>query len=336
MSPELLQAEKKITVDKRTDDESESGLFEIKKSESDFFGILHIDSREDLFPKQDEESTLYGEAIESNEEAETQTEILSHDDALRAYAQMATELRQALLKLRGINRHLQRENEMVKKENTCLASEAHGADEIITTLQRENHQLKKEIERLKLVKADDTYVIDDTLQPLTDDDFEIDSLPFEIDTNFEYAHLVQQGSDDANEDVSLHLKLELKRDECAELQKDLEKFAEAFFEQSEELSQCQRRNKELQTENEELKVLKRVEAEVDAMWAQVKEADKKKSDMRDQLETLLLDRKALRASLVSKSNEVAELKKLQSASEPECVQSRIDCIQEDLKRMKQD
>lgn len=149
--------------------------------------------------------------------------------------------------------------------------------------------------------------------------------------------LQQSTTDDDDEDVTLHMKLALKSDKCDELQKDLEKFAQAFWEQSEEMDQCQRQIKKLQKENEELSCLKWVENEVDAMWLEVKKMDKAKSERRDQMEAFLTERQELLDTVVEKTNEINRLKaKLANSPVPEWVQTRIDEIEEDLKQMKRD
>src|SRR6056300_635977 len=85
-------------------------------------GIQIVDSRdEDLFSEQNELRLQSSESMEDKEDVadgSTETKAVSDD------AQMVSELRQALLKLRGLNRHLQRENDKVKRENTTLASDA--------------------------------------------------------------------------------------------------------------------------------------------------------------------------------------------------------------------
>lgn len=374
--------------------------FEEEEQSPGLLGIQIVDSRdEDLFSEQNELRLQSSESMEDKEDVangSTETKAVSVD------AQMVSELRQALLKLRGLNRHLQRENDKVKRENTSLASDAHKANDIASTLLQENEQLKKELELLKAAKVevededdDAPGVNDTTFHSLDDDVFEfeeshsqcvdnMDPLPFTIDTNYQYQYEslavhgsgsdesdgpvqaeetiklidksgrpnlymyqtsdltqhseeLQQSTTDDDEDVTLHMKLALKSDKCDELQRDLEKFAQAFWEQSEEMDQCQRQIKKLETENEELRCLKWVENEVDAMWLEVKKMDKAKSERRDQLEALLTERQELLDTVVEKSNEINRLKaKLANSPVPEWVQTRIDEIQEDLKQMKRD
>jgi len=434
MSPELHEADNITTdVGKRTDEEQE----QFNDDDSGIFGIHIVDSRDDLFPEEDEQRPLSYESIEEKDvaEAQTQNEAAANDDALSAEAQMLNELRQALLMLRGINRQLQRENDLVQEENSRL-------DDVATTLREENEKLRRELELLKTDKADTTTSYDltssslsivssDATSSLDDDVFEFDERShsndlhplshFAFDTEFNYTPIAQRGSEDSDdvqdkeetiklidksskpqshqrymsdltlsiksrdtlydidelkittteddEDVTLRMKLELKRDQCKELQTDLEKIAQAFWEQSEELKECQLRIKELQTENDELNCLKWVEAEVDAMWAHVKKEDKANSerlasllDERDELKASVVDKSKeiaelnaklrdapcpkmvstiqkdleylledLKASVVEKSNEIAELKaQLRNAPCPEWVQSRLDVIQEDV------
>ena len=371
--------------------------FEEEEQSPALLGIQIVDSRdEDLFSEQNELRLQSSESMEDKEDVadgSTETKAVSDD------AQMVTELRQALLKLRGLNRHLQRENDKVKRENTSLSSDAHKANDIASALLQENEQLKKELELLKAAKVevdgdDDTPGVNDTtFHSLDDDVFEFEEshsqcmdnmepLPFTIDANYEYQYEslasgssdgsdgpvqaeetiklidksgrpnlymyqtsdltqhseeLQQSTTDDDEDITLHMKLALKSDKCDELQKDLEKFAQAFWEQSEEMDQCQRRIKKLQAENEELRCLKWVENEVDAMWLEVKKMDKAKSERRDQLEALLTERQELLDTVVEKSNEINRLKaKLANSPVPEWVQTRIDEIQEDLKQMKRE
>ena len=223
---------------------------------------------------------------------------------------MVTELRQALLTLRGMNRQLQRENDMAQEENSRL-------DDVASTLREENEQLRRELELLKTGKtmtttSNDitssfiTNVSTATSSSLIDDAYEFDERShsndlyplshFTFDTEFHYISIAQQGSDDSDdvqdkeetlnlieksgkarshrrymseltlsiksrdtlydidelnitttedvedaEDVTLRMKLELKRDQCKELQTDLEKIAQAFWDQCEELKECQSR-----------------------------------------------------------------------------------------------
>jgi septal ring factor EnvC (AmiA/AmiB activator) len=147
----------------------------------------------------------------------------------------------------------------------------------------------------------------------------------------QHSEELQQSTTDDDEDITLHMKLALKSDKCDELQRDLAKFAQAFWEQSEEMDQCQRQIKKLETENKELRCLKWIENEVDAMWLEVKKMDKAKSERRDQLEALLTERQELLDTVVDKSNEINRLKaKLANSPVPGWVQTRIDEIQEDL------
>ena len=136
----------------------------------------------------------------------------------------------------------------------------------------EKEQLKQELEMFLL------NLIDDSGRPNLYT-HQISDL-----TSYSEELTADDDNDDEDEDVTLHMKhaLGLKRDQCNELQKDLEKFAQAFWEQSEELNHCKMQIKKLQTENEELRCLKWVENEVDAMWAEVKKFEAK-SERRDRL-----------------------------------------------------
>ena len=402
MSPELLlEAENRAAVvSKRTDVEQS-----IDTAEQSGLSLQIVDSRDDLFAEQEEQYPSSNETVKEKEVAEVQTQQEAADDdgddKSSADAQMVNELRKALLMSRGINRHLQSENDEIKEENISLADIAHKLAEDWTILRDENERLRKELEMLKAGKTDSAPSNDITSSTLSDVssastslkgdrllDFDesshasdLNSLPFTIDTDFQYIPIAQQGSvdsddvldneetikfidksnkfnsqsrlmsdltqsiksrdtlydidelkitttnDDDDEDVTLRMKLELKRDECNELQKDLEKIAEAFWQQTEELTECQSRVAKLQTENDELKCLKWVETEVDDMWAQVKEMDK----VKDVCDYLLAENDELKASVNDKSKEIAELKR--NAVSPELVQSRVDEIEKDLEAL---
>ena len=400
MSPELSEAENSTAVvGKRADEEQ----FTSTDEDSGICGIQIIDSRDDLFAEQEyEQRPLSSESIGKKEvdEVKNQNDEAAangaNDDTVSAAVQMVTELRQALVTLRGINIHLQRENDMVKEENTTLANTVHRVTGAVTTLREENEQLREELELLKTGKADITPSNDITSSSLSDvssattslfgdDIFEFDErshandlnpLSLTIDTEFQqYIPISQLGSEDSDdiqdneetiklidefgkpnlrsdlrqsiksldalydidelkittteddEDVTLYMKLELKRGECNEIQKDLEKIAQVFWEQTEELRQRQSRIEQLHTKNEELK-------EVDAMWAHVKKMDKEDDERWEQCESSLFEREELKASVVEKSHEIAELKeKLRNAPCPKAVQSRMNDIQEDLKSL---
>ena len=395
MSPELFEAEndRAALVSKHTSSE-ESGI-----------GIQIVDSRDDLWAEQEEQYPSSNETAKEKEVAKVQTQHEAADDdndKASADAQiMVTELRKALLMVRGVNHHLQSENDKIKEENISLADVAHRMAEDWTTLREENEQLRKELGMLKAGKADSTPSNDITSSTLSDVssastslkgdrllDFDesshandLNSLPFTIDTDFQYIPITQQGSvdsddvldneelvefisksnksnshsrnmsdltpsiksrdalydidelkitttnDDDDEDVTLRMKLELKRDQCNELQKDLEKIAEAFWQQTEELTECQSRVAKLQTENDELKCFKCVETEVDNMWAHVKEMDK----VKDVCDYLLAENDELKASVNDKSKEIEELKR--NAVSSELVQSRVDEIQKDVEAL---
>eukprot|EP00985_Skeletonema_marinoi_P022767 scaffold14713_cov82-Skeletonema_marinoi.AAC.2 len=125
------------------------------------------------------------------------------------------------------------------------------------------------------------------------------------------------------------------REQCEELQKDLKKIAQDYWKQREELKEYRSRADELQTKKVESERLKWVEAEVDTMWAQVKKTDKANQEWLVELETLRAEKEVLRASVVDKSNEIAELKeKLRNAPCPDWIQSALQDIQNDLKQMK--
>jgi len=403
MSPDLLEAENSTTVVRKRTDEEQS----INADEESGIGIQIVDSRDDLFAEQEEERPLSNESIKEDEVTEVQTQheaAAVADKGSSVDAQMVTELRQALLMLRGINRHLQNENDMIKGENISLANTAHKMAEDWTTLRKENEHLREELEILKAGKVDATPSNDITSSTLCDVssattslfgehvfDFDesshandLNSVPFTIDADFQYIPIAQQGSvdsddvldneetikfidkpkqsrshsrnmsdltpsmksrdtlydidelkitttnDEDDEDVTLRMKLEIKRDQCNELQGDLEKIAKAFWEQTEELKECQSHIEELRAENDELQCLKWVEKEIDAMWAHVKKMDQ----VKEMYVSLLAEKDELKASVIDKSNEIAELKAtLQNAVCPDLLQSKIDEIEKDLKAL---
>jgi chromosome segregation ATPase len=400
MSPEVLEAENRALADKRAGEKQSINPTNSEEELKLDVGIQIVDSRDDLFAEQEDQyPSSNNESVKEKEVADVQTQYeaaaaVGRDDKGSADAQMVKELREALLKVRETNRHLQNENDHIKEEYISLADVAHKMAEDWATLREENEQLRKELETLKTGKADSTPLNDITSSTLSEvssastslkgdclldfDDSshanELHSLPFTIDADFQYIPIAQQGSVDSDdvldneetvkfidrpsninshsrnmsdlslslksrdalydidelkitttndgddEDVTLRMKLELKRDECNELQKDLEKIAEAFWQQTEELTECQSRIVKLQTENDELRCLKWIETEVDTMWSHVKEMD----EVKDVCDHLLAENDELKASVNEKSNEIAELK---------LVQSKVDGVQEDLEAL---
>jgi chromosome segregation ATPase len=389
--------------------------------------IQTVDSHDDLLIEEDEQRPPSSEPIaEIDTDAQNQNNEAPAIDIIpvSAESQMVNELRQALLelrvyicKLRGINRHLQREIDVVKEENLSLTNTVDRLEEGRTTLREENEHLRKELELLKAGNVDTTMPLNDsTFSSIGDDVFEFDEglhandfNPHPVTNNTEFRHVPTSpqgrdhsnyvedeeeaidrlGSDDSDdvqdkeenfklinkpgtpnlynpdksnvthsiksrdtlcdidelrvtttnddedaEDVILRMKEELCKDQCEELQTDLKKIAHAFWEQCEELKECQSRILELQTENDELECLKWVEAEVDAIWAHVKKEDKANSDRLAKLESsLLVERDELRASVVDKSNEIAALKaQLRNSPCPKMVCLKdLESLLDDLK-----
>jgi hypothetical protein len=202
------------------------------------------------------------------------------------------------------------------KEETIKLVDKPGSDD--------SDNVKDEEEAIKLIDIPDeqnTYKRD--MSNLTPSIKSRDTL-YDIDE----LRVTITNEDEDDEDATLRMKEELCRDQCEELQRDLEKIAKDFWGQSEELKKCQFRIEELQTENDELKCLKWFEAEVDAIWAHVKKEDKASSDKLAEMESsLLVERDELKASVVDKSNEIAELKaKLRNSPCPKMVST----IQKDL------
>ena len=138
---------------------------------------------------------------------------------------------------------------------------------------------------------------------------------------------ITTSNDEDEEDVTIQMKLEMKRDQCMELQKDLENTTEAFWEKSEELKECRYLIDKLHAENDELKCFQWVEKELDSMWARVKDMD----NARLMCDSLLSEKDILQASVIEQSNQIADLEaKLQHSPNPEVVQSKVDEIQTDL------
>ena len=324
-------------------------------------------------------------------EKEEVTETITRDETAAADDQVqvpadtrkVNELRQAILelrvytcKLKGTNRHLQRQNDMVKEENMSLANTVLSLERDGLSLMEENEQLRRELELLKKSKLDTTM---STISSHGDDVAEIEEksdkidlvpLSISIDSKMENIPTTENGDGDSNEFhhkkeatkltnkpmitpeksrdklydideeeeedvVNLRMELGKYREQCEELQTDLRKIAQDYWKQREDLKEYQSRIHELQAENVELQRLKWVEAEVDAMWALVKKWDKENSKWDMELETLRADKEKLKASIVDKSNEITELKKiLRNAPCPEWVQEKMNEIQNDLKQMK--
>ena len=347
-----------------------------------------IDSRDDLFTDVDDDKRpLSRDNSDEKEEAETKPK---NETATSADARKITELRQAILemrvytcKLKGTNRHLQRQNELVKGEKTSLANTIHRLEKDGTVLREGNEQLRRELKLLKKGTLDTNMSI---ISSLGDDVCEIDEnshvndlvpLSITIDQKLQFSPTQHGGgeSDDVqdneeaikpcvtptsdlrmlttsrdtlffdepnitndeeeNDDVNLRMELGQCREQCEELQKDLKKIAQDYWKQREELKEYRSRADELQTKKGESERLKWVEAEVDAMWAQVKKTDKANQEWLVELETLRAEKEVWRASVVDKSNEIAELKeKLRNAPCPDWIQSALQDIQNDLKQMK--
>ena len=225
MSPEVLEAENRALADKRT---GEKQSINPTNSEEELdVGIQIVDSRDDLFAEQEDQYPSFNnESVKEKEVADVQTQYeaaaaaVGHDDKGSADAQiMVNELREALLKVRENNRHLQSENDHIKEEYISLADVAHKMAEDWAALREENEQLLKELEMLKTGKADSTPSNDITSSALSDvssastslkgdrlldfDDSshanELHSLPFTIDADFQYIPIAQQGSVDSDD-----------------------------------------------------------------------------------------------------------------------------------------
>eukprot|EP00984_Skeletonema_dohrnii_P002190 scaffold750_cov133-Skeletonema_dohrnii-CCMP3373.AAC.3 len=390
MSTELLEAEK----DKSTADVGKCTNIEQSINTRQQSGIrVHvIDSRDDLFTDVDDDKRpLSRDNSDEKEEAETKPK---NETAISADARKINELRQAILemrvytcKLKGTNRHLQRQNELVKGENASLANTIHR-------LEKDGIVLREENEQLKLLKKGTLDTNMSIISSLGDDVCEIDErshvndlvpLSITIDPKLQFTPTQHNGggeSDDVqdneeatkligkpcvtptsdlrtlttsrdtlffdepnvtitndeekDDDVNLRMELGQCREQCEELQKDLKKIAQDYWKQREEMKEYRSRAAdELQTKNGESERLRWVEAEVDAMWAQVKKTDKANQEWLVELETLRAEKEVLRASVVDKSNEIAELKeKLRNAPCPDWIQSALQDIQNDLKQMK--
>jgi len=389
-STELLEAEKSTAVvGKRTNIEQS-----INTHQQSAIRIHLIDSRDDLLPDVDDDNRpLSRDNSDEKEEAETKPK---NETAISADARKINELRQAILemrvytcKLKGTNRHLQRQNELVKGENTSLANTIHRLEKDGIVLREENEQLRRELKLLKKGTLDTNMSI---ISSLGDDVCEIDEnshvndlvpLSITIDPKLQFSPTQHNGggeSDDVqdneettkligkpcvtptsdlrtlttsrdtlffdepnitndkekDDDVNLRMELGQCREQCEELKKDLKKIAEDYWKQREELKEYRSRAAdELQTKKGESERLRWVEAEVDAMWAQVKKTDKANQEWLVELETLRAEKEVLRASVVDKSNLIAELKeKLRNAPCPDWIQSALQDIQNDLKQMK--
>mmetsp|Transcript_11271 Transcript_11271/g.18630 ORF Transcript_11271/g.18630 Transcript_11271/m.18630 type:complete len:406 (+) Transcript_11271:71-1288(+) len=398
MSTEMLDAQSSAVIGNVGKREQSSNT----KQQSGI-SIQVVDSRADLFTDLDDDQRPSSrENIAEEEEADTKTqqdEIAAADDQVSADdMRKVNELRQAILelrvytcKLKGTNRHLQRQNELVKEENMSLANSVHRLERDGLSLKEENEQLRRELELLKKNKLDTTMSTlsshgDDVLE-IEENSHTIDPVPLSItiDPKLEYIPTIEHGDDDSDEvqhkrettkpinkpvvtpksgrtpltksretlydiddlrstitndkeeddEVDLRLELGKYREQCEELQLDLRKIAQDYWKQREDLKEYKSRINELQTENSELQRLKWVEAEVDAMWALVKKWDKENSRWDVELETLRAEKEVLKASIVDKSNEIAELKDmLRNGPCPEWVKVRMDDIQNDLEQMR--
>ena len=388
-STESLKAEKSgaVIISNRADGEQS-----INTKQQHLVHIKVVDSRDDPFADNpdDDQRPLSRVIIDEIEETETKTDgsaAAAADEEVSADERKVTELRQAILelrvytcKLKGTNRHLQRQNELVKEENTSLANAVRRLEKDGSSLEEENEQLRRELELLKRGKLDSTM---NTLSShgddvVTDDEksHENDLVPLSItfDSEMEYlpgsdlSNAVQDEEDtikvtnkprvtpasdsplmklkdtmydidelkitvtndeEEEEDDVNYLRMELGkcREQCEELQADLKEIAQDYWKQREDMTVHQFRIDELQIENNELQRLKWVEAEVDAMWALVKKMDKENSEWEFELGRLRADKEVLKAAIVDKSNEIAELQeKLRNRN---ASQRKIDDIQND-------
>jgi hypothetical protein len=373
------QSQRSPVISKREQPYKQSGIrIQVADSRGDLCSD-HLDdqrpaSRDNIAEKEDFIETI------------TRDETAAADDQVQevpADTRKVNELRQAILelrvytcKLKGTNRHLQRQNDIVKGENMSLANTVLSLERDGLSLMEENEQLRKELEMLKKSKLDTTMSSisshGDDVAEIEEKSDTIDLVPLSIsiDSKLDNVPTTENRDNDSDEfqhkkeaaklinkpmitpdksrdtlydideeeeedDVNLRMELGKYREQCEELQTDLRKIAQDYWKQREDLKEYQSRIHELQAENNELQRLKWVEAEVDAMWALVKKWDKDNSKWDMELETLRADKEALKASIVDKSNEIAELKKiLRNAPCPEWVKEKMDEIQNDLKQMK--
>lgn len=395
----MSKAEKSTAVigsklDKST---SADGEQSINTKQISGVSIQVVDSRDDLDDPDDDQCPLSRAIIDEMDETETETKTdgsAAADKKISTDTRKVNELRQAILelrvytcKLKGTNRHLQRQNELVKEENTCLSNTVRRLEKDGSSLQEENEQLRRELELLKKGKLDttmstlsshgDDVVADDEEKSRENDivslsvtsDQEMDYIPksdliddvqdkeetIELtnkpcvtptsdsplmklkDTLYDIDELhITVTNDEEEYDVNnLRMELGKCREQCEELQTDLKKIAQDYWKQREDMKVYQFRIDELQIENKELQRLKWVEAEVDAMWAMVKKMDKENSEWEFELGRLRAEKEVLKAAIVNKSNEIAELQeKLRNAPCPEWVQRKMDDIQNDLNQMK--
>eukprot|EP00985_Skeletonema_marinoi_P009213 scaffold4257_cov150-Skeletonema_marinoi.AAC.5 len=324
-----------------------------------------IDSRDDIFTVVDDDKRpLSRDNSDEKEEDETKPK---NETATSADARKITELRQAILemrvytcKLKGTNRHLQGQNELVKGENTSLANTIHRLEKDGIVLREENEQLRRELKLLKKGTLDTNMSI---ISSLGDDVCEIDEnslandlvpLSITIDPKLQFSP-TQHGGGESDDVQDNEETTKLIGKPCVTPTSDLRTLTTSrdtlFFDepnitvtndeeenddkQREELKEYRSRADELQTKKGESERLKWVEAEVDAMWAQVKKTDKANQEWLVELETLRAEKEVWRASVVDKSNEIAELKeKLRNAPCPDWIQSALQDIQNDLKQMK--
>ncbi len=386
--------------------------------------IQVVDSRDDLDDPDDNQLPLSRAIIAEIEKTEKTDSIAASDDEVSTDARKVNELRQAILelrvytcKLKGTNRHLQRQNESVKEENTSLIHTVRRLEQDGSDLQEENEQLRSELELLKKSKLDTTMSTlsshGDDVVPGEDKSLETDLVPLSItiepdmeympksdlandaqdieettkltnkscvtptsdvggladdvqdeeetpkttnrrrvtptsdsplmklkDTLYDIDELKITVTNDEEEEEDdnislLRMELGKSREQCEELQTDLKKIAQDYWKQREDMKVYQFRIEELKIENKELQRLKWVEAEVDAMWAMVKKMDKENREWEFELGRLRADKEVLKATIVDKSNEIAELQeKLRNAPCPEWVHRRMDDIQNDLHQMK--
>lgn len=293
------------------------------------------DSRDDLFT--DDPDNDQHEIEKTEIKTDANGSAAAHNEVLPADTRKVTELWQAILelrvytcKLKGTNRHLQRQNELVKEENTSLINTVRRLEKDGSSLQEENEQLRMELELLKKGKLDTTMSTipsshdDDVVANDDEESRENDLVPVSltIDPEMEYVPkndfadddvedeeestkltnkprvtltpdsplmklndalycdigelkiTVTNDEDEEDDDIdNLRMELGKCREECEELQTDLKMIAQDYWKQREDMKVYQFRIDELQIENKELQHLKRVEAEVDAMWAVVKKMD---------------------------------------------------------------
>ena len=167
-------------------------------------GLQIDDTRDDQISDIDQDDKQYPPSRGCTDEAGVCDDNMSSDERKISELRKAIlELRVYTCKLKGTNRHLQRQNDLVKEENKSLTNVICRLEEDRAKLKEENEQLRDD---LGVGKVDTTI---STLSSLDDDMFEFDEKPqvndhvplsvVTINSKLENVSAAQNSGDDAHD-----------------------------------------------------------------------------------------------------------------------------------------